>query len=224
MFSGLAFYPQSFLLPSKVFGGFFCPLYKKSDHPCSLQESKTLWRLSDVLLRRVILLPSTCNRKSYFFYDKCFYFYFFNTQGLFHRFLLNMIASFLPLKVCVQAIKHFDVLMSHHLLIPEKSPFAFKEGDLTILFNRGEFKQSLQKMLLCRFRESQIEPPLLKDFRRQFDHSLQKKNKELHPVRFPEWQSEMITITPCQSPPNVFITTLPIYMTTSHFRNKTSSF
>ena len=73
-----------------------------------------------------------------------------------------------------------------------------------VLSERRGFKQSLQKMFLRHLLDSRKQPQLLKDCRRGFNHSIQKKDKELPPVGFEprpsKWQEEMITITPCHSP------------------------
>ena len=117
---------------------------------------------------------------------------------------LNMNMSFsypLPFEVQVQVLKHRDVIKRRCFLIHEKSPLALKEGDLIALAHRRGFKWSLRKTLLHHLLDSRKEPQLLNHCRRGFYHSIQKKNKELHPAGFepPKWPAEMIIITPCHS-------------------------
>ena len=80
------------------------------------------------------------------------------------------------------------------LLDLQKEPNCFQGGDVLIPSERRGFKQSLQKILLQHLFDSQKEPPLLKECRREFNCFLQR----FEPTP-PKWQAEIITITPCHS-------------------------
>ena len=97
---------------------------------------------SDQFLYFFKTLTSLCDFWIFF----CIYtlqLFFTYTHGLFKRsFWSNMNKFFLPLEVCLQIVKHLDVIKGRLFLIRKKSPLASKQRNLIILFKRGEFKQS----------------------------------------------------------------------------------
>ena len=89
------------------------------------------------------------------------------------------------------------------LLESLKEPISFQgRGFNCSLWKRG-FPHSLWKVLLHHLLDLRKESLLLKDCIRRFNRSIQKKSKELPLAGFetgpPEWQAEMISITPCHS-------------------------
>ena len=129
---------------------------------------------------------------------------FFATIFLFHtQSLLSLICLFLPR---FGFKSYLNVPKGHRFLICKKSPLASKEVALIVFFESKGFKDLPKRCFSTIFLICEKSHHLQK---KGFKWFLHKKSKERPLMGFdlgpPEWQAEIVTITPCHFWREIFI-------------------